>query len=149
MKTLIISFLAFSGLSITQFGFAKNNVLIDGYDPVSYFINGPLKGSEKITIDYKGTTIWFVSESNKEKFKANPQKYYPKYGGWCAYAMGADGSKVDVNPKTYEIREDGLYLFYNKLGTNTLNMWKTEGAATLKQKADKNWSKLEDKRPND
>jgi YHS domain-containing protein len=149
MKTLIISILAISGFTGTFFSLAKNNVLIEGYDPVSYFSNNPQKGSDEITFDYKGSTIWFVNEENRKKFKPDPEKYYPKYGGWCAYAMGLDGSKVDVNPKTYEIRDDGLYLFYNKLGTNTLKMWNDEGAEALKKKADSNWKNLEDKSPND
>lgn len=149
MKTLIISILAISGFTVTFFSLAKNNVLIEGYDPVSYFSNNPQKGSDEITFAYKGSTIRFINEANRQKFKADPEKYYPKYGGWCAYAMGADGSKIDINPKTYEIREDGLYLFYNKLSSNTLKMWNEEGAEALKKKADENWKKLEDKSPND
>ena len=59
--------------------------------------------------------------------------------------MGAKGSKVPVNPKTFEIRDGKLYLFYNKGNTNTLDLWTTEGAEQLKVKADKNWKKINNK----
>ena len=64
---------------------------------------------------------------------------------FCAYAMGAKGSKVPVNPETFEIRDGKLYLFYNKGNTNTLTLWTKEGAKELKEKADKNWKKITNK----
>ena len=73
----------------------------------------------------------------KEVWK-NPAKYEPQYGGWCAYAMGAKGEKVSVDPKTYKIVDGKLYLFYNRLFNNTLEDW-NENEAKLKNKADANW----------
>jgi hypothetical protein len=87
---------------------------------------------------YDGVNYRFASEQNRQLFKASPSKYEPQYGGWCAYAMGANGEKVEVDPETFKIIDGKLYLFYNKLFNNTLTTW-NKNEATLKQKADKNW----------
>ena len=56
-------------------------------------------------------------------FASNPAKYEPQYGGWCAYAMGHDGSKVEVDPETFKIINGKLFLFYNRFFNNTLKTW--------------------------
>ena len=72
---------------------------IKGYDPVAYFTqNKAVKGSKANAVAYHGVTYYFVSASTKDEFKKNPAKYEPQYGGWCAYAMGKDGAKVEVDP---------------------------------------------------
>ena len=121
----------------TRKGFAA-----DGYDVVAYFENKAVEGSNEFQTTYTGVKYKFTSQKNLELFKNNKEKYIPQYGGWCAYAIGAKGEKVDVNPKTFEIRNDKLYLFYDAWGTNTLKLWKEEGAEKLKQQADKNWKKI-------
>ena len=75
-------------------------------------------------------------------FQKNPKKYIPQYGGYCAYAIGKSSEKVSINPKTFEIRNDKLYLFYNSWGTNTLKPWKQETPEKLKNQADINWIKI-------
>ena len=106
---------------------SKKNVLIDGYDVVSYFENKVEMGKSQFQYNYNNTTLWFSSKAHRDKFASQPENYFPQYGGWCAYAMGNDGSKVSINPKTYLVENGKLYLFYNKLLTNTLNLWKEEG----------------------
>ncbi len=83
----------------------------------------------------------FSNALNKEKFLKNPSHYVPQYGGWCAYAMGANGEKVDVNPETFKIIDDKLYLFYNAFFNNTLKSWNKD-EKNLKSKADSNWKKI-------
>ena len=83
-----------------------------------------------------------ASQENLEKFKSNPDKYIPQYGGYCAYAIAIDGEKVDINPNTFEIRDDKLYLFYNSWGINTLKKWEKEDAVKLKKEADSKWKKI-------
>jgi len=81
-----------------------------------------------------------------DKFKGNPKKYVPQYGGYCAYAMATANKKADSDPETFEIRDGKLYLFYNSWGINNLKKWLAEGPAKLKPKADANWSKLKYKK---
>ena len=104
-----------------------------------------MKQSKEISTEYDGVKFYFSSQENLKAFKENPTKYVPQYGGFCAYAMGVKGSKVPVNPETFEIRDGKLYLFYNRGSTNTLSLWTKEGAEQLKVKADKNWKKITNK----
>ena len=119
----------------------KQSLAIQGYDPVSYFDSKPKEGKESLKYVYKGVTYQFINEVNLTKFKASPEKYEPAYGGWCAYAMGNDGSKVEVDPETFKIIDGKIYLFYNFWGTNTLTDW-NKNEKTLKNKGDQNWKKI-------
>jgi YHS domain-containing protein len=116
----------------------KKNVALDGYDPVSYFDGKPREGVSRFRFTYKDIAYSFASASNLERFKANPDKFEPAYGGWCAYAMGKSGEKVKVDPETFKIIEGRVYLFYNFWGNNTLESWNEE-EKKLKQMADHNW----------
>jgi YHS domain-containing protein len=119
----------------------KKEIAIEGYDPVSYFENKPTEGKEDLKFTQKGIVYLFSSAINLNKFKANPEKYEPAYGGWCAYAMGKSGEKVKIDPETYKILDDRLYLFYNFWGTNTLIDW-NKNEKPLKSKGDQNWKKF-------
>jgi YHS domain-containing protein len=119
----------------------KKKIAIEGYDPVSYFDTKPTEGSENLSFLYKGITYLFSSASNLQKFKTNPDKYEPAYGGWCAYAMGETGEKVKIDPETFKITNGKLFLFYNFWGNNTLEDW-NKAEAKLKLSADTNWSKI-------
>lgn len=118
----------------------EKGLAIQGYDPVSYFNGNPIEGNKAIAYIYSGVQYRFSSAKNLEAFKANPEKYEPQYGGWCAYAMGTSGDKVEVDPETFKIVNGKLYLFYNKYFNNTLKSWNKD-EANLKPKADINWQK--------
>ena len=119
----------------------ENEIALQGYDPVSYFLAGPVKGSSSFACVYKGITYHFSSDKNLQLFKASPAKYEPAYGGWCAYAMGNSGEKVEIDPRTYKITNGKLYLFYNFYFTNTLTKWNAD-ENNLRTKADQYWIKL-------
>ena len=130
-----------------QLSNAKNGLGIKGHDPVAYFNDQSKKGSSKLVSKHKGVVYHFISQSNKQLFDTNPDAYIPQYGGWCAYAMGNDGTKVDIDPHTYKLVDGKLYLFYNKFFTNTLDYW-NDDEQNLMKKADENWaivSKLDDR----
>lgn len=120
----------------------EKGIAIQGYDPVAYFTSDkPVKGSKDFAVAYQGATYYFSSAENKETFKKNPAKYEPMYGGWCAYAMGHDGSKVEIDPETFKIIDNKLYLYYNKYFNNTLKTWNKD-ETSLKAHADANWQKI-------
>jgi YHS domain-containing protein len=141
--TILLCFWVFAAHSQTlqqrQFN-VKDNIALEGYDPVSYFDGKPEEGKSELKVTHKGVVYLFVSQANQNKFKASPDKYEPAYGGWCAYAMGATGEKVKIDPETYKILDGKVYLFYNFWGNNTLSDWKKE-ERKLKEAADRNWSK--------
>ena len=119
-----------------------NGIAIKGYDPVAYLTqNKAVKGNKELAVSHQGIVYYFSSAANKETFKANPFKYEPQYGGWCAFAMGDNGEKVSVDPETFKILNGKLYLFYNKYFTNTLKSW-NKNEAVLNKNADLNWPKL-------
>lgn len=120
----------------------NNGIIADGYDVVAYFSDQAIEGKKEHCYKYEDVKYHFINEENMETFKSNPDKYIPQYGGFCAYAIGKNGKKVGINPKTYEIRDGKLYLFYNSLGTNTLNLWLKENPEELQKNADKNWENL-------
>ena len=145
LLTLVISFILVSStpqeLRLKHFNLSEG-LALQGYDPVSYFKDKKaLVGSKDFLVRYKGVLYRFSSSGNKALFIAKASQYEPEYGGWCAYAMGLDGSKVEIDPKTFKIVNGKLYLFYNKLGNNTLTDWnKNEPSFLLK--ADSYWLKI-------
>ncbi len=143
MKPLIIVFLFISSVVFSQQNVnLKNGFIANGYDVVEYFKNKAVKGNKKFVVSFEGIKFKFSSAKNVKIFNATPKKYIPQYGGYCAYAIGKTGEKVSINPKTFEIRDKKLYLFYNAWGTNTRKLWDKEGAQELKNKADINWRKM-------
>ena len=120
----------------------ENGVAIEGYDVVSYFVEEkPQKGKASISAKYLGVIYRFATKEHRELFVKNPQKYIPQYGGWCAYAMGSKGEKVNMNPENYKIVDGKLYLFYKTFFSDTLDDW-NEDEENLKKKANENWSEV-------
>lgn len=149
MKAYILVLLIM-GLSLEVFAQAENasrrrsfnteNFLaLRGFDPVSYFKGKPVKGNEKIWFDFKGIVYYFSSEENKKTFSESPQKYEPAYGGWCAYTMATSGERVKVDPTTYKIIDQKLYLFYNFNTDNRLLKWNNGGQAKLIAAGNSKW----------
>jgi YHS domain-containing protein len=125
-----------------HYNLSDNGLAINGYDPVAYFTkNKAVKGSKTHAVYHQGLLYYFSSAENKEAFKRSPSKYEPEYGGWCAYAMGKNGEKVNIDPETFKILDGKLYLFYNKYFNNTLTDWNKD-ETNLKKKADANWPKF-------
>jgi len=146
-KLTLLLFLFVATLSSQSLDYnTKKSFVARGYDVTEYFNNKATKGSSKHIVSYDGVKYKFASQKNLEKFKKQPKKYIPQYGGYCAYAIAVNSEKVDVNPKTFEVRDNKLYLFYNSFGINTLNKWIEENADELQAKADINWQKIKIKK---
>lgn len=96
-----------------------NNRAVGGYDTVAYHTDGkPTKGDKKFSTEYLGAEWRFASQQNLDLFLADPAKYAPQYGGYCAWAMAGGekgerpyGAKGD--PKQWEIVDGKLYLNYD------------------------------------
>lgn len=120
----------------------QKSVALQGYDPIAYFVsNKALEGAKQFMASCDGITYYFSSQSNKDLFLKDPKKFEPQYGGWCAYAMGSTGEKVEIDPETFKIIEGKLYLFYHTWTNNTLTKWNLD-EKNLKAKADKNWTAI-------
>ena len=92
---------------------ATGGLAIQGYDPVAYFTDGrPRHGAAAHAFDWHGARWLFVSARHRDMFAADPERYAPRYGGFCAYGM-AGGYKAPVDPEAFSIVEDRLYLNYS------------------------------------
>jgi YHS domain-containing protein len=118
-------------------------VALHGYDPVSYFSgSAPKQGKAGITATHDGATYQFASTANRDKFKAEPAKYAPQYGGFCAMGV-ALGKKLDVEPAAYRVVDGKLYLNVNK---DVQKRWLDDVPGNITQ-AEKSWPGLKDKTP--
>jgi YHS domain-containing protein len=137
--TFSLSLIGFSQTNSEHLNLNSSNVAISGYDVTSYFThNKAIEGSKKYSANFKNTIYYFVSAENKELFLKEPEKYLPQYGGWCAYAMGAKSEKVSINPESFIVSNEKLYLFYKTYFNDTSEKW-NEDSVNLKNKADRNW----------
>lgn len=132
-----------------KFDLGRKGLALEGYDPVTYWPEGgtdakPEKGSKKITYEFKGVTYRFMTQENLDRFKADPDKYEPAFGGWCAYAM-AKGEYTEPDPKRFTVHNGRVYLFYDGLFGDTYKMWFDEGPDTLDPQAIEFWEKELDK----
>ena len=122
--------------------YTKKGYAVEGYDLVSYFENKAEKGNKAYTTTYDGAKFMFTSQAHLDTFLGNPEYYLPQYGGYCAYAIAEKSKKVSINPKTFEIRDNKLYLFYNSWGNNTLKLWQKNILKGLQKKADQHWDTI-------
>ncbi len=115
-----------------------NGIAIKGHDPVAYFTTGaPQRGKDDFTSSHEGATYKFASAEHKALFDADPAKYAPAYGGYCAYGV-AQGYKVKIEPDQCKIVDGTLYLNYDARVQST---WKKDIPGYIKT-ADKKWPKL-------
>ncbi|MEM9311173.1 MAG: YHS domain-containing (seleno)protein [Pseudomonadota bacterium] len=89
---------------------------VSGFDVVSYFTGDgvPVEGSQDFTVRYQGFDYRFASEENAQTFIADPAKYAPAYGGYCAWAIGANDALAPGDPNVYKIVDGTLYLNYSE-----------------------------------
>lgn len=90
-----------------------SRVAVGGYDPVAYFTEGrPVRGNAQHRIMHQGYEYRFASAANAAAFRADPARYLPQYGGYCAWAV-ANGYTAPGNPRNWRIVDGKLYLNYN------------------------------------
>ena len=137
MKFVSLFILLFTQISFSQdYEFnEEKGAVAEGYDVVSYFEGNATKGQDKWLSTYKGFTFLFSSAKHKITFDENPEKYYPKYGGYCSNAMSIKGKKVSIDPEVFEVRDGRLHLFYREKGHEE---W-LENPIKSKSEAEKNW----------
>lgn len=115
--------------------FEPNGVAIRGYDPVAYFTRGtPMQGVPEFHAVFQGSTFYFASAAHLDVFLANPEKFAPQYGGFCAYGT-AKGYKASIDPAAFTVVGEKLYLNYS--GT-VRALWIFDIPGYVK-KADHNW----------
>jgi YHS domain-containing protein len=137
---------AATALFLSSFGalaadevFVADSVAIRGYDPVAYFTEGrPVKGEPRFRHEWNGATWQFASRENLERFSADPARYAPQFGGFCAYGVSR-GYKVGTDPDAFTVHDGKLYLNYSLPVQDT---WRQDTDAYIGQ-GRANWETLE------
>ena len=118
-------------------------IALHGYDPVAYFTEQtPVQGSAEASVVHDGATYRFASADNMKAFQANPEKYAPAFGGYCAYGV-AVSAKFDGDPRYWKIVDGKLYLNLNEQIQKT---WLKDVPGNIK-KAEKFWTEIKHKDP--
>ena len=116
-------------------------VAVKGYDVVAYFKeNKPVKGNKEFQYEWMGAGWQFSSAANRDLFAANPGKYAPQYGGYCAFGV-SEGHKAPVDPNVWKVVDGKLYLNYDE---SLVKEWRKDIPGRI-AKADKNWMKVRNK----
>lgn len=117
---------------------SREGIAIRGYDPVAYFRDGgPRPGKSEFSVSHGGATWRFANAEHKALFEADPQRYLPAYGGFCAYGTSR-GYLVKIEPEAWSIVDGRLYLNYD-LGVRTT--WLGDTGKFI-ARADGNWPRL-------
>ena len=115
--------------------FEKDGIAIRGHDPVAYFKEGkPAKGSTEHRFEHQGSVFLFASRANRDTFAAEPDKYAPQYGGFCAFGT-AGGYKAAVDPAAFSVVNGKLHLNYNR---DVQKQWLADVPGFV-GKADRQW----------
>lgn len=113
-------------------------VAVGGYDPVAYFTQAkPVQGREDLTLEHQGAKWRFASEANRDAFKAEPARYAPQYGGYCAWAV-SQGYTAKGDPNAWKVVDGKLYLNYN---LSVRRDWAKDIPGNIKR-GDGNWPKV-------
>lgn len=141
---LILSIALLAGISSfaqQSATFIQSGKAIRGYDPVAYFTESkPVKGNDKLMYKWNNANWYFSSQKNLDLFKANPEKYAPQYGGYCAFGL-SNGYKAPTDADAWTIDNGKLYLNYN---LDVRKEWNKDRQQRI-EKADKNWPEVKDK----
>jgi hypothetical protein len=115
----------------------RNNLSAGGYDVVSFHQGNPVKGNVKISTDWREAQWLFASKTNQDLFEADPEKYAPAYGGYCAWAL-AKNKLAKGSPEHWTIKDGRLYLNFNK---KIKNRWLKDTDNFITQ-GDGNWPNI-------
>jgi YHS domain-containing protein len=132
MTALIVTARVFAGVETAT---DSNDVILAGHDAVAYFVeNKPVLGSAEFTASYNGAIYRFASDKNRDAFRADPAKYAPAYGGYCAFGT-ALGKKFHVDGKAFQIVDGQLYVNKN---LKVYETWRKDIPGNI-AKANKQW----------
>ena len=114
---------------------SRKGVALKGYDPVAYHTSGgPQKGQSQHSHKWMGATWYFASAENRDLFAADPDRYAPRYGGYCAWAV-SQGYTASTDPDAWDIIDGKLYLNYSK---GVQRKWRKDIPGFIRL-ADENW----------
>lgn len=131
-------FVNYMQLNASATVFAPRGIAIQGYDPVAYFNQSrPVAGSAQFRHEWNGATWQFTNAENLAAFQAEPERYAPQFGGYCAFAV-ANGYTARTDPAAWHIDNGKLYLNFDG---NTREKWRADRAKLIPA-AQSNWPRV-------
>lgn len=139
MKKTVLGFIllliAPHALAGQPLSFATADGALRGYDPVAYFTSGePTPGRNQYSTQWQGAIYKFDNADNLARFRSDPKRYAPQYGGYCAYAV-ARGATASTDPEAWTIVNGRLYLNFSPA---VRERWKRDIPGNIRA-ADNNW----------
>jgi hypothetical protein len=107
---------------------------IKGYDPVAYFTDGkPTRGAADIEeYEWGGLRYRFSRAEHRVLFMADPSRYAPQFGDFCAMAL-SKGELVEADPENWLISDGKLYVFGKPVGPDLFRKDLTGNVARANQ----------------
>jgi len=117
------------------------SIIAEKICPLSYFgENGPHKGDPNVLAEYKGAEYSVTNEDVKATFLADPEKYLPQFGGFCATGL-SHGKLSAVEWSNFKVSEDGKLFLFMKAPVDAKQIWEQDEASAA-ENADKSWETL-------
>ena len=114
---------------------------IHGYDAVAYFTTGRAeRGLAEFSAKWNDVVYRFASRESLRAFQADPERYAPQFGGFCAYGVSV-GKKFDGDPEVFRIVDGKLYF---NLNPEIQATWEKELKKNI-ARADELWSEIRDR----
>lgn len=137
--------LAYDANSSSALNVDAKGVAVSGYDVVAYqTVGAPTQGNASFTAKHEGATYLFSSAAHRDLFTANPAKYVPAFGGFCAMGVALE-KKLDGDPTAWRVVEGKLYLNVNK---DVQKKWLEDVPGHIKT-AQMTWPAIKAKAPKD
>jgi hypothetical protein len=115
-----------------------DGLAIRGYDPVAYFEEArPVRGLEAWNFRWRDAVWLFASAEHRDAFGADPERYAPEYGGFCAYAMSL-GRQAPIDPDAWDVVDGRLFLNYSP---GVRRDWLKNRDERI-ERADRNWARM-------
>ena len=125
-----------------SYNIPSSGLALEGYCPVAYFaVNKPVLGKAEYASDHNGVTYHFVSADAKKAFDADPEKFIPAFGGWCAFGMAVN-DKFPVDPTNFKIVDGRLMVFLKNKSVDARALWNQGKKMELVKKAEAHWKKV-------
>jgi YHS domain-containing protein len=142
MAAVVLAFLLILAVAPASFGQTGADgsvrVALKGHDPVAYFTEKrPVRGTPDISYEWDGARYLFSSARHRNAFVADPDRYAPRYGGYCAGGMSL-GRKAEADPQLWKIVDGKLYVFASTKAKETLE---ADPAGTI-ERGSRNWKRL-------
>ena len=144
---LLVAFLMLPGFALAGVlvDTDDNGVALKGHDAVAYHTVGKaVAGSADFTVEHNGATYQFANAENRDMFKADPAKYAPAYGGFCAFGT-TFSKKVPGDPQAFKVVDGKLYI---NSSPDIQTRWEGDIAGNV-DKANMTWKEIKDKDPAD